>query len=197
MKRLLPFALLVLALTACGGSHHKQASAEAAPPSCPAAWRPGWQKLANRVGSPVYCPSWVPPEINGRIGGPYTDINEVSKDHSYLISFVWFEPGSGEVHVNFRGYPGRTRIPTCSDLDTNKPVPCFADFKGRVHSGDLAAGVYTANQGVDQWHILYLWRNKGSLYTVSMHVAFPYTYSEVAHALKRMLGGLVLIKPEA
>jgi hypothetical protein len=30
-----------------------------------------------------------------------------------------------------------------------------------------------------------------------MHVAFPYTYSQVAHALKRMLGGLVLIKPEA
>jgi hypothetical protein len=198
VKRLLPFALLVLVLTSCGaGTHRKQASAEAASPSCPAAWRPGWQKLANRVGSPVYCPSWVPPEINARIGGPYTDINEVSKDHSYLISFVWFEPGSGEVHVNFRGYPRRTRIPTCSDLDTNKPVPCFADFKGRVHSGEMAAGVYTANQGIDQWHILYLWRHSGSLYTVSMHVAFPYTYSEVAHALKRMLGGLVLIKPEA
>ncbi len=198
MKRLLPLALLVLALTACGSStHRKQASAQAAEPTCPAAWRAGWQRLANRVGAPVYCPSWVPPEINARIGGPYTDINSVDRDHSYLISFVWFEPGSGEVHVNFRGYPGRTRIPTCSDLDTDKPVPCFADFKGIVHGSDMAARVYTANQGVDQWHILYLWRRGGSLYTVSMHVAFPYTYSEVAHALKRMLGGLVLIKPEA
>ena len=198
MKRLLPFVVLVLALSACGSStHRKQASAEAASPSCPAAWREGWQKLANRVGAPVYCPSWVPPEINARIGGIYTDINSVDRDHSYLISFVWFESGSGEVHVNFRGYPGRTRIPTCSDLDTDKPVPCFADFKGIVHAGGLSARVYTANQGVDQWHILYLWRHNGSLYTVSMHVAFPYRYSEVAHALKRMLSGLVLIKPES
>ena len=198
MKRLLPFVLLVLVLSACGSStHRKQASAEAARPSCPSAWREGWQKLANRVGASVYCPSWVPPEINAHIGGIYTDINSVDRDHSYLISFVWFESGSGEVHVNFRGYPGQTRIPTCSDLDTDKPVPCFADFKGIVHTGDLSARVYTANQGVDQWHILYLWRHNGSLYTVSMHVAFPYTYSEVAHALKRMLSGLVLIKPES
>lgn len=198
MKRLLPFALLVLALSACGsGGHRKQASAEAARPTCPAAWVAGWQRLANRVGSPVYCPSWVPPEINARIGGIYTDINEVSRDHSYLVSFVWFEPGSGEVHVNFRGYPGRARIPTCQDLDTNKPVPCFADLKGHVHQGNITASVYTANQGVDQWHVLYAWRYHGSLYTLSQHVAFPYSYSDVVRSLKRMLAGLVLLKPES
>jgi hypothetical protein len=114
-----------------------------------------------------------------------------------LISFVWFEPGSGEVHVNFRGYPGRTRIPTCSDLDTNKPVPCFSDLKGVARAGDITARVYTANQGVDQWHVLYAWRHNGSLYAISEHVAFPYTYSDVVHNLKRMLAGLVLLEPES
>jgi hypothetical protein len=198
VKRLVPFALLVLALTACGSSApRKQAAAEAVKPSCPAAWRAGWQKLANRIHAPVYCPSWMPDPLNARIGGPYTDIYGVDRDRSYLISFVWFESGAGEVHVNFRGYPGRTRIPTCSDLDTNKPVPCFSDQKGIARAGDITARVYTANQGVDLWHILYAWRHQGSLYTVSEHVAFPYTYAETVENLKRMLRGLVLIEPKA
>ena len=198
MKRVVLFAVLVLALPACGSTaQRKQASADAARPTCPAAWRSGWQRLANRIHAPVYCPSWVPRPLNARIGGVYTDINAVDRDRSYLISFVWFEPGSGEVHVNFRGYPGRTRIPTCSDLDTNKPVPCFSDAKGVARGGDIAARVYTANQGVDQWHVLYAWRHNGSLYTISEHVAFPYTYSDVVHNLKRMLAGLVLLEPES
>jgi hypothetical protein len=198
VKRLLPFALLVLVLTACGSSApRKQALADTAKPSCPAAWRAGWQKLANRIHAPVYCPSWMPDPLNARIGGPYTDIYSVDRDRSYLISFVWFEPGSGEVHVNFRGYPGRTRIPTCSDLDTNKPVPCFSDQKGTASAGGISARVFTANQGVDLWHVLYAWRHNGSLYAISEHVAFPYTYAETVQNLKRMLRGLVLVKPES
>jgi hypothetical protein len=197
VKRVVPLAVLVLAVAACGSTQHRKARAAPAKPSCPAAWRTGWQKVANRAGAAVYCPSWMPQPIDGHIGGPYTDINEVSKDHSYLVSFVWFEPGAGEVHVNFRGYPGRIRIPTCSDLDTNKPVPCFSDLKGSVHAGAITARVYTANQGIDQWHVLYLWRRGHSLYTLSEHIAPPYTYNGILHNLNRMLQGLVLVKPTA
>jgi len=197
VKRVLPLGLLVLAVAACGSTEHRQAHAAPAKASCPAGWRAGWQKLANRVGAPVYCPGWMPLPIDGHIGGPYTDVNEVSKDHSYLVSFVWFEPGSGEVHVNFRGYPGRTRIPTCSDLDTNKPVPCFADLKGTVRQGSITAHVYTANQGVDQWHVLYAWHRGHSLYALSEHVAPPYTYRGILHNLNKMLRGLVLVRPAA
>ena len=198
VKRVVPLVLLVLVVAACGSTaQRRQARAAPAKPACPAAWRAGWQKLANRVQAPVYCPSWMPLPLDAHIGGPYTDINEVSKDRSYLISFVWFEPGSGEVHVNLRGYPGVVRIPTCSDLDTNKPVPCFSDLKGTVHAGGITARVYTANQGVDQWHVLYAWRRGHTLYALSEHVAPPYTYKGILYNLKRMLRGLVLVTPAA
>jgi hypothetical protein len=61
----------------------------------------------------------------------------------------------------------------------------------------VAASVYTANQGADQWHVLYAWRRAGSLYTISEHVAPPFTYSKVVQNLDRMLRGLVLIPPSA
>jgi hypothetical protein len=200
ISRLVLLLLLVLspvALTACGSSSGGKGVAEAASPSCPAAWRAGWQKLANRIDADVYCPTWMPDPLDAKIGGGYANGEFVDPDRSYLVSFVWMEPGSGEVHVNFRGYPGRTTIPTCSDLTTDKPVPCFSDPKGVVRRGDIAARVYTANQGADQWHILYAWRRAGSLYALSEHVAPPFTYAQVVGNLKRMLAGLVLLSPKS
>jgi hypothetical protein len=160
-------------------------------------WRAGWQALANRIHAPVYCPTWMPDPLDARMGGRYGNGQSVSPDRSYLVSFFWGEPGSGEVHVNFRSYPGRTKIPTCPDLDTNKPVPCFSDPKGKRLAGDIAARVYTANQGADQWHVLYAWKREGSLYTISEHVAPPYGYAGVVRNLNRMLNGLVLVRPES
>jgi hypothetical protein len=135
--------------------------------------------------------------LDARIGGSYANGNSVSPDRSYLVSFFWGDPGSGEVHVNLRGYPGRTRIPTCPDLDTNKPVPCFSDPKGKVRTRDITARIYTANQGADQWHVLLAWRRGGSLYAISEHVAPPYTYAGVARNMNRMLNGLVLVRPKS
>jgi len=195
VKWVVPFALLVLVLTACGSVHSRQAVADAASQSCPVAWRAGWQKLADRIHAPVYCPTWMPDPLDARIDGSYANGESVSRDRSYLISFIWREPGSGEVHVNLRGYPGRTRIPTCSDLDTGKPVPCFSDPAGSARAGGITARVYTANQGADQWHVLYAWRRGGSLYAISEHVAPPYTYRRVVRNLNRMLTGLVLVQP--
>jgi hypothetical protein len=107
------------------------------------------------------------------------------------------------VHVNFRGYPGRTRIPTCETTHTvkgktvRKPVPCFADSQGMRRIGDIAATLYTVNQGIDEWHLLYAWRRNGSLYTISEHVIAPYSYKQVVRNLDRMTGGLVLLEPSA
>ena len=195
MKRVVPFAILALMITACGSTHQGQAGGDAAHPSCPAAWRPGWQELANRIHAPVYCPAWMPNPLDARIGGGYANGDSVSRDRSYLISFLWREPESGEVHVNLRGYPRRTQIPTCSDLDTGKAVPCFSDAKGTVRTGGITARVYTANQGADQWHVLYAWHRDGSLYAISEHVAPPYSYARVLRNLNRMLAGLVLVAP--
>jgi hypothetical protein len=171
---------------------------------CPAAWRAGWQALANKIQAPVYCPTWMPNPLDAKIGGQYTDIYSVQKsDRSYLVSFLEHgDLGSGDVHVNFRGYPGRTAIPACTTVIPNgsKSVhgttPCFADPAGTRSAHGIKATVYRVNQDADQWHILFAWHHNGSLYTVSEHVIKPYTYTQVVRNLDRLLAGLVLVRPE-
>ena len=194
VKGIVAWALLTLVIAGCGAAERREA-ASATEGTCPAAWRGGWQALATRVDAPVYCPAWMPDPLDARIGGAYANGESVSRDRSYLVSFFWRESGSGEVHVNLRGYPGRARIPTCSDLDTSKRVPCFSDANGTVRAAGITARVYTANQGADQWHVLYAWRRDGSLYAISEHVAPPYTYARVRRNLNHMLRSLVLVRP--
>ena len=216
MKKLtLAASLLILASIAvvASGCGDTATSSKAAAPKpiaeqmhvCPASWKADWQRLANRINAPVYCPSWLPdplPQLVSQAiagsGGPPVS---VSRDRSYLLSIAWAEPGSGEVHVNLRGYPGRTKVPTCIYEDYNagklyrKPVPCFADTRGTVRERGITATVYTVNQDADLWHVLFAWHYRGGLYTVSEHVAQPLTYAKVVANLHRMLRGLVLVEP--
>jgi hypothetical protein len=173
--------------------------------SCPAAWARGWQQLANRIQAPVYCPTWMPNPLDAKIGGQYIDIFSVSKkDRSYLVSFLEHgDLGSGDVHVNFRGYPGRAAIPKCTTtvLAGKKTIrgvtPCFADSAGTRTAHGITAAVYRVNQDADQWHILLAWHHNGGLYTVSEHVIQPYSYRQVVKNLDRLLAGLVLVRPES
>ena len=204
--------LVALALVASGcgadtASSSKAADRRPAKPTCPKAWRAGWQQLANRIQAPVYCPSWLPAPLTGQIvgqvsfGGAGGPAVSVDKDRSYLVSLAWAEPQSGEVHVNLRGYPGRTKIPTCIYEDYNqgklykKPVPCFADARGTVSERGITATVYTVNQDADLWHVLYAWHFRGGLYTLSEHVAQPLTYKKVVANLHHMLRTLVVVQP--
>jgi hypothetical protein len=201
--------LAVLALAGYGGSSAERvsASAPAVKPVCPKASAPGWKRLANEIDALVYCPAWMPRPLDAVIGGRYANGRSVDKDRSYLISFIWLERAekgiSGEVHVNLRGYPGRTALPVCDELLrvkgrlTHKAIPCFADARGTRHVGAIRASVYTANQGADAWHVLYAWRQNGSLYSISEHVAPPYSFTQVVRNLDRMLRSLVAIKPAA
>ena len=199
-------ALLALVASGCGSSYARPQAHQAAQVAvkCPAGWAAGWQQLARRVDAPVYCPTWMPQPLVGQIGSEYSPAPYVAKDRSYLVSFIWFEkmPAAPyEVHVNLRGFPGRTAIPTCQDTltaggTTVRPnVPCFADPHGQVRIGHVTATVYTANQGIDTWHVLYAWHYHGSLYTISQHVAPPFTYATVVRSLDRILRGLVLVQP--
>ena len=190
---------LVLAVSGCSGGSPERAAAGGGARGCPSAWTKGWQELADRIDAPVYCPRWMPNPIDAQIGGQWNSIHSVDPDRSYLIGFVWQERASGEVHVNFRGYPGRSAIPRCPVSDTGKKrlVPCFSDPRGTRRASGIRATVYTVNQGADQWHILYAWRRKGSLYTVSEHVAPPLTYRKVLRNLDRMLRSLVVVRPQA
>jgi hypothetical protein len=199
VKRLGVLALAAFALAGCGGANDSvNASAQL---RCPSRAHAGWQKLANRINAPVFCPAWIPDPLDGVIGSKWNNINEVSRDRSYLMSWVWQETGpgaaGGEKHVNLRGYPGRTRIPRCVNADSKQRnlIPCFSDPGGKVRAGGLTATVFNVNQDADQWHVLYAWRYRGSLYTVSEHVAPPFGYSRVRQNLDRMLRNLVVVRP--
>jgi hypothetical protein len=202
-KLLLPLLLaaLVASVSACGGSAAKDESAAAATTlACPKAWQAGWQRLANRIDAPVYCPSWLPDPLTGQIGGRWNNIDSVSPDRSYLEGFVWQELGQ-EIHINLRAYPGVTKVPTCRSIELVggkkhvTSVPCFADSQGQKTIAGYRLTMYTVNQDADQWHVLYAWRHAGSLYTLSQHVAPPLSFPMVIRDLNRMMRALVLVKP--
>lgn len=200
-KTLLLTPFLALALAGCGngGSYVQEVGAKV-PRPCPKAWQGGWQRLANRIHADVYCPSKMPDPLTGQIGGRWNNINSVSQDRSYLIGFVWQEIGQ-EIHVNLRGYPGVTKVPTCRSVELVGgkkrvgTVPCFADSRGEKAIAGFRVTEYTVNQDADQWHVLYAWHHNGSLYALSQHVAPPLTFPQVVQSLNRMLASLVLVQP--
>jgi hypothetical protein len=197
------FVVLTAGLaTGCSSDSARPSKAAArVAPSCPSVWKAGWRRLANRIHAPVYCPTWMPSPLDGKIGGQWDNGVSVDPDRSYLVSFLWHEPPGQDVHVNFRGYPGRSSVPRCEDVRVvagktrRREVPCFSDVRERRRIGRLRVTVYTVNRDVDQWHILYAWRRRGSLYAVSEHVAKPLTYGRVVQNLDRLVAGLVRIDP--
>lgn len=205
MARALSAALcavvFILVAAGCGGDEDESAPrAATAAPVCPAEWKPGWQRLANRIQAPVFCPSWMPNPLTGEIDGPWESGYAVKRDRSYLVSFLWHEAGN-DVHVNFRGYPRSTKIPTCEDTQTvggvthRRKIPCFSDRQRTRRIGRFDVTLYTVNQGVDQWHLLYTWKTAGSLYALSEHVAPPFSLRRVHQNLERMLRGLTRVEP--
>ena len=165
---------------------------------CPSQWAAGWQVLANKVQMPVYCPTWMPNPLDAKIGGQYEDIYSIGRDRSYLVSFLEHgDLGSGDVHVNFRGYPGRSAVPRCPAPVGKGTIPCFSNPVAHLSANGIRATVYQVNQGADQWHILLAWHHKGTLYAVSEHVIPPYRYStQVRHNLTILLESLVLVQPK-
>ena len=199
-------AALALVAAGCGGGSANVAPSQpakqgaSAKPRC--AYPAGWQRLANRIGAAVYCPGWLPDPLTSQIGGKWNNIDSVSSDRSYLESFVWQETeagatgAGGELHVNLRGYPGRTAVPTCfAGANNSDPVPCFADARGHVRENGIDATLFTVNQGADQWHVALVWRHVGALYTLSEHLAPPLDYRKLVSYLHHELRALVLIEP--
>jgi hypothetical protein len=165
---------------------------------CPRPWAEGWQALANKVQIPVYCPTWMPNPLDAKIGGQYEDIYSIGRDRSYLVSFLEHgDLGSGDVHVNFRGYPGRAAVPKCPAPVGHGTTPCFSNPVAHLRANGIRATVYQVNQGADQWHILLAWHYHGTLYAVSEHVIPPYRFStQVRHNLTLLLKSLVLVQPK-
>jgi hypothetical protein len=195
VRRILILPVLAIVLAGCSGEDKAESAAAAKERAgCPSAFKPEWQRLANRVKAPVYCPSWMPSPLDADIGGQWNSGGPlVDKDRSYLVGFLWHEAGSGDVHVNFRGYPGQTAMPRC--IERRRPIPCFSDPRGTKRIADKKVTIYTVSRDADQWHVTYLWRRSGTLYTVSEHVAPPLTFRRVVANLDRLVRGLELIRP--
>ncbi len=196
------FGACALLATGCGETRNARAAPSAAVPKARCAHVAGWQRLADRIKAPVYCPGWLPDPLIGRIGGRWNNINSVSADRSYLESFVWQETGGGaaggELHVNLRAYPGVSKIPECrTGGSDSRNVPCFDSPHGEITAGGIVSRLYTVNQDADQWHLLLAWHRAGTLYALSEHVAPPLTYRHVLRYLERELQALVLIEPAA
>jgi hypothetical protein len=194
-------ATAAVALSGCGGrASAAKPTVVVVKPACSATARAGWQKLANRIQAPVFCPAWLPDPLTGVIGSRDNNIDSVSKDGSYLESWVWQETGGGaaggELHVNLRGYPGVTKVPSCRNADTGGRIACFSDPRGTKRFGSIVATLYTVNQDADQWHVAYGWRYRGNFYTVSEHVAPPLTFRHAVRYLDRELRSLELINPK-
>src|SRR2546427_1169137 len=204
VRGLLTFSLLVGAcgLLAAGCGEAKKAAAAPAVAEKPHCAHPaGWQRLANKVKAPVYCPGWLPDPLTSQIGGKWSNGDAVSPDRSYLESFVWQETGpgvaGGELHVVLRGYPGVSKIPTCRTGGADsRNVPCFDGLRGSVTAGGITARLYSGpNQDMDAWHAVLLWHRSGTLYTLSEHVAPPLTFNKTVSYLKREPASLGLITP--
>ena len=94
-----------------------------------------------------------------------------------------------------------TKVPTCRNVELVggkshvTKVPCFADPQGVKTIAGYRVQRYTVNQDADQWHLLYAWTYKGSLYTLSEHIAPPYTLPRIVQNLNKMLGALRLVQP--
>jgi hypothetical protein len=192
--------LALLPLAGCGEAKKAEAAPSPAMAGCPD--RAAWQKLANRIHAPVYCPGWLPDPLTGKLGAEDNNIASVAADRSYLESWVWQETGGGaaggELHVNLRAYPGVSKIPTCrTGGSDSRNVPCFASPSGAIAAGGISSPVYTVNQDADSWHYALVWRRFGNLYVLSEHVAPPLTGQRVRQYLKHELGALVLVKPTA
>ena len=99
-----PCALLA---SGCGETKQAAAAAPAAVPKPTCAYPAGWQKLANKIKAPVYCPGWLPDPLTSQIDGRWSNINSVSPDRSYLESFVWQETGGGAARRRAARQPAR------------------------------------------------------------------------------------------
>ena len=201
-------AVAAVLVAGCGGKDAATTSATGAPAtSCPKAWKAGWQKLANDVGATVYCPSWMPEPVDARINGIYKNGRWVDKkDRSYLVSFLWLDQDAGvsrEVHLNFRGYPGRTTIPSCQ---TTRTVEGQDRARHRFRASPISGA--TKRLGVDHGDRLHgqpghrrvarplpLAPRRLAVHGLASTSSSPYSYAQVVKNLERIIRGFVPLEP--
>ena len=149
----------------------------------------GWQRLANRIDAPVYCPSWMPDPLVPTDRRPLEQ-HRLGRSRSQLPRELRLAGGGRPQHA------GGAREPARLPRRDGDPDVCedTLTVKGKTYRTKIAllrrsAGHVALEQrdhrddvhrqpGRRPWHVLYAWQRGGSLYTISEHVAPPFTLRE-------------------
>jgi len=86
---------VALVASGCGADRAGQPAAKAADKRCPARALAGWQRLANRIRAPVYCPAWMPDPFDSVIRGQWNTIDSVSPPSAAGLGWPWSSAGEG------------------------------------------------------------------------------------------------------
>ncbi len=200
MRKTLLLIPLALALAGCGGGSYATQVAQKSTRSCPKAWHASWQRLANKIDAPVYCPSWIPDPLTGQIGGRWNNIDSVSRGPQLPDRLRLAGEERGDPHQSAR-LSGRDEDPELPQHRARRRQEArhvrsvLRRLPRREDTRRLPGDTYTVNQDADQWHLLYAWRHGGTLYTLSEHIAPPYTLPRIVQNMNRMMGSLVLVQP--
>ena len=126
-------------------------------PRCPECLgRASWQKLANQIHAPVYCPGWLPDPLTGQIGGRL-EHHPLGRPRPQLPDRLRLAGDAAqEIHINLRGYPGVTKVPTCIEPQlverqdgTSRGCPASPTRTARRRSAACTVTEYTVNQDAD------------------------------------------------
>lgn len=184
------WAALVVVLsitTACGAG-----SGAATPhgPQCPPGRSAGWQRWADRVHMTVFCPSWLPVQLDGSVGG--ADTTAASPGRHWQVQFVWrADDFSQLIHVVFEGFAPGTWPARCGG------EPCYGDAAGHETIAGHRVTWFADNHGSSTGHIAAMFRDGANRYTVSLHVIDPYTAASARATVRRIVAGLVPVAPRS
>lgn len=157
-------------------------------PACPKEWKADWQAWADKVGMTVWCPTYLPSPIDGRIG-PENEYNTArSPGRHWQLGYVWRdEDFSGLVHVVFEGMPEKLWPPRCGGM------MCFAGPSGRSTIAGHDVRWYSHNMGSSSGHIAAVFHDEDNAYIVSMHVFGTVDAAKTRAMVQQMVAGLVAV----
>jgi hypothetical protein len=180
---------VVVTVSACGSGTANSGSKSSPETGCSKTWAAGWQKWADRVRMPVWCPGWMPSPIDAIIHGQWNTAQV--EQHQWQLGYAWLEQGQ-LVHVIFEGYPHGTFPPTCEG-----GVPCFGGEEAK--SVTIAGHVvhwYDHNQASHSGHIAAVFSSGGNTYVVSIHIVTPVSTKAIAKRdLRHIVESSSLLKP--
>jgi hypothetical protein len=179
-------AAVLLVTLACGTGSGRSGTSDA--PHCPPGRAASWQRFADRVHMPVFCPAWLPVQLDGSVSGPDTTV--ASPGRHWQVQLVWrADDFSQLIHVVFEGFAPGTWPPDCGGEH------CFGGAAGSETIAGHRVTWYADDRGSSTGHIAAAFRSGRNRYTVSLHVIDPYTAASARATVRRIVAGLVPTPP--